>query len=523
MPAPRPTIELPSLRLRRLIDAPFGRAAWLPFAALAVLVACVVARFGARFVDEDQTLYWLAAREFAHLHFPEPCFFGQSYNALWEAAVAAPLGALHLPLPFVIPTIAALAGALSFVVIAWHVGRPGSTLAALIICLALALPTHFWMLQSLAGYNGGALAAMLALVLASQPGSRRAGWAGFLLTFGVWISPAAMMLAAPVGLVIFGNASWRNRFDLVLGLSVGALAAYLSRKFYEVHPNFIVHKMKELEYSKDNLTKAIDELDRYFGNVTPGNPLGPWLWVAILLTAVVLLLWHKRWLQGAAIAWVLAIAVAGLSINKVHDGSEFVFFDLARAYLALPILGALAIAWVCQAVPLELSPKLTPVLAVVAFVLLGHHLYGFTERAEHEGHPSTHVVKPVEAELLEQQCDALHDVAQADGAGVVVFIPQEWRPQTYGCAARWNGELQSIHPGYERRTWVLENEKATAREGFIVVGADKNFCAKVAGQCPVCREQQLAGPDEPKVTVAHCQPIDTIDLLRRANVAIRGF
>ena len=44
---------------------------------------------GVRHVDQDVAIYWVAAKELAHLRLHEPFFYGQAYNHLAESALAA--------------------------------------------------------------------------------------------------------------------------------------------------------------------------------------------------------------------------------------------------------------------------------------------------------------------------------------------------------------------------------------------------------------------------------------------------
>lgn len=53
--------------------------------------------FNFKFVGSDDLIFWQGANDYLHFRFHEPYFYGQNYNFMLEAVVAAPLRLLGVP------------------------------------------------------------------------------------------------------------------------------------------------------------------------------------------------------------------------------------------------------------------------------------------------------------------------------------------------------------------------------------------------------------------------------------------
>jgi hypothetical protein len=210
-----------TFRLRSVLALVTG--AHIRLAALALgltsLSAAVLLQFSTRFTDEDQTLFWYAAQEFAHLRFREPCFYGQNYNTLWEALVLAIPARIGGGFGTLLPLIALGAGLAPYAIFAQGIWRRSETAALILLALPLLLPIHAWLLLSLASYNGGFLLAAIAWKLTLSPTTSplRAGLAGVCLALGLWASPASGIVCVPLALVMLTRVPSLGRVVSIAG------------------------------------------------------------------------------------------------------------------------------------------------------------------------------------------------------------------------------------------------------------------------------------------------------------------
>jgi hypothetical protein len=61
---------------------------------------------------------------------------------------------------------------------------------------------------------------------------------------------------------------------------------------------------------------------------------------------------------------------------------------------------------------------------------------------------------------VDVECNRIRDVAQAHGVGLV-FLGASEKIWTYACGALWYGQLDTLFPVYERRTWRMDDESTS--------------------------------------------------------------
>src|SRR5690348_13762267 len=79
----------------------------------------LLVRFGFQYTCNDDLIIWQAAVDIGHGIFRWPYFYGQDYNPVLEAWLAAPFVRLGAPLPIIMPTISSLLALLPFWSFSW--------------------------------------------------------------------------------------------------------------------------------------------------------------------------------------------------------------------------------------------------------------------------------------------------------------------------------------------------------------------------------------------------------------------
>ena len=476
-------------------------------------------------LDEDVAVYWYAAVEFAHLRFREPFFYGQAYNHLGEALLAAPLVAMGVPLwigPVLVSTAIGLAPWGALALLAWRRGAVG--LAVLFLGAPTLMPVGYTiLLGKFFGFGLFAVAlAMLAADFARSPGLRLA--AGFLAALGVGVVPNAALLAVVAVAWMFvsvphGDRAGRVRL-VVLGLAGGAGVVALGRLFYILRPPWNLHPSPALEFHWTLLVDGMIHLSRHLGRVTPtvfAHPAVPLLAVA---GVAIMAARRYRWEAAAPAFSLLAIVPTALAVGKVHEATPSVFFAYERMFLGVPLaLGVIALATVGAGLWRGGASARSVIIATAVVVAAGLFKQASleTEVASELRIPQG-VLSRVEVVDMRATCDAVERAARATGAGLAVFLVD--RTPAYACGALAYGKLTTIFPSYERRTWILQEEAVRPRDALLLVDVDPEAaCRRVA----LLEPGALCGPVGAEMVVVRYRARSAIDFLRSLGVDVRRF
>lgn len=490
--------------------------------ALAALLGTTVAlayatldQFGARYTDEDQTIFWVAAKEIWHGHFREPCFYGQAYNTLWEAVVAAlPVGLGANP-AWVVPIVALSAALAPYVLLGALAARRSPWWGLVVAAGPLLLPVHFWILNCLASYNGGVLCAAVGIFVLDRLETRLGRCVGFgLLALALWVNPNSLLLVLPAAAIAIRRGGWRSGWGVPgVAIALGIVAA--SRAFYSSHPAYRLHVTGHDGASLGLLVDGLQHVDQFW---TPNSPEGPFgaLGPVLIVAVAAATLWRRSRIDAMALVSGIVLAVVALASEKVHDGIDGVFLDRARMFLALPALAAFSAAWAART-GVWGDPRAFGSVALLSIATLGKLSALPTEIARSALRSGP--VFPMRVSELDDRCADIGRLAQDAAAGSVLFQPNEQRTLNYGCAAELDGRLTTLHPPYERRTWLFLDKVHAATGRMLVIGADASFCHKVEGLCATC------GPVVAKraEVLADCGQTPLLDVLKQGDLRVRRF
>lgn len=406
--------------------------------------------FGWRYTDEDQALLAFILRDVQSGTVHAPTFYGQGYGNWIESAIAAlftpaavsPLTTLPLAtqLLFWLP-FAALASA------EWRAGR--LLVANVLLWVPCLMPDRADLLFSIprAWLPGISLAMMGATLLRTRPLAL-----GAVMVCAVTLNSAAGLLVLPVLIEAVGRERHDRPFltRLGLGLALGTLHPIALRTFDLRHPGWNIHPSPSWDWSVARLIEGISTL---------GLPIGVMLWPTALLFAAALLCGRLSSPARTALAAFTAALVLSLGFEKVWDGRPSVFFPHERAYLALPYVGAWAL-WLSLSRPRWTPPASAPALAggtlallLLAIVLTTDEVARPDSVREELGRSEGSVVAPRRVVDLLRVCAVADAEARKTDAAWVVF--RHDRAAAYACGALWHGRIETLHPSYERRQWLL--------------------------------------------------------------------
>jgi hypothetical protein len=491
----------------------------LALAGLLAYAARIFDMFGRRFTDDDQTVFWYAAREFLHLHVREPCFYGQAYNTLVASVPAAVLIGFGMPEWVAVPLIALAAGLTPWLLLAHVCLKAGKLwLACVVLALPLLLPPAYFMVLCLASYNEGLLMVVAAYWLGHRSSSISRFGATLLLVLGLIVTPNSIVVAVPVVVVLARRWWWERR--VVVPVAAGALTGVGYKlginAFYASHPAYKFHPDWELRFAWSDFVDGVTHLSRHWGDLSP-LPALPWLNAAVVLLAVVALLVSRRWSLAAALLCVLAVAFGSLGINKVHDGSDSVFFSYTRMYLGLPLLSALSLSLASDSLPRRIGSAAT--IGVLVLWGAGAVFRQATLQSEVERTLARPVraMSPVTTKQLVAECRQLDRLARREGAKWIFDIANNRR--AYGCSALNYGRQNSLFLLYERRTWLLQEASRDPVTKVILTEAEPGLCARI-DRSLACRE---VNRNLRAVVISAPSPRPALDFARSAGLVVRPF
>ncbi|HEX6597437.1 MAG TPA: hypothetical protein VF045_10905, partial [Acidimicrobiales bacterium] len=499
-----------------------------------VLVALIVAdrarilrQFGFLYTDEDQAVLWYTAEDLRRGHVRAPYFYGQTYGSWFEALAAVPLRAWNVALRHALPiagTFFSLVPGLLLAAVAWR--RQARLAAAAILTGYLLMSTEAVAAASLPrGLAPGIALATMGVALAALWAPRAPAMIGFglLATLGASFNESSLLVSVPAA-AFFTLQYWRKGqmwLTLTLGVELGLVFHVLASAFYTSHPSYDVHWRWPLVLTSEQLRNSGTHLQDYFTAYSFDFLRTPVVPFALLAVAAVLLI-ARRGLPGlAATVAALAGGAATLSAAKAVDGSPSVFFPYFRFFFALPALLALLAVLACRDRPLRpwvsrSAAGLLLIASVAGFVHRGDNLDSELRRltaSDSEGRYQA----PTLTEWALEDCRQTGHLAVAHEARLVVYLKDRVAP--YLCAAELYGDVRTLFPQYERRTWELERESTVPRTRMMVAGAGPDFCTNADAVATWCH--QVSQRLDLVMVEFPSQPV--VPLLPRLGVNVPAF
>lgn len=403
--------------------------------------------------------------------FYEPAFYGQAYNTMVEALLAVPLLKLNVFIPFALSVSTVLLSYSVFWVYTYYFYKKKNyVLAILCMALPILLPTEFQIMICISrGFMPGISFTLFGVYLfLTYKKPQKLILAGFFVTLGFVFNPnASILLSAFVTYYLF-KPNITIRYELKY-LFLGSLPAITYKIyiywFYSAHPNYNLHIFPNaFQYSFSNWLKAVTEVYYLFMGLFPVVYNLGCLSILALLILVILIIKksNKRHEQIAAIAG-LCFVIFSFGINKVSDGSGSPFFPYSRMFLGIPVLYIFYLNILQKYSSTKVSPY---VIGVIILMVFSFKVYSLPERINYVVKHNTGVVKVFKIKSLCQACDSINSLLKETGSEFLVLRTKK-DEINYGCPALIS-EIITIHPTYERRTWIYKKYMFLESKKFLV-------------------------------------------------------
>lgn len=441
-------------------------AFWFLTLLLLIYRGYVLALFGFKYTDTDQTVMWLGTKNYAEGNFHEPGYYGQNYNTLLEAFLAVPFYKMGLKQFIILPIITTILTLIPFLILSFKSSKNGRTTESIIILSILAtLPIEYDLITSLPrGFVTGI--AVFSIVFFLQKNGKFDEFNHFGIAFSLAIvayvaNPNSALLSFPIlGLLFLNNyRGWHFYKNILLGILVILPGLLLFFGFYYFHSNFVMHSY-QITFSANYLVNSLKHLDDYFRMLTP------FLWKQGFLSLVfpflfaTYFLWKKK--RNIAIICLLIpfLYLLPMSMSKIHDGTDSVFFHVSRMYLALPVVLAFLIS------NIEIKWRKNNLLFVIIPIsFLTYKSVNLIDSIEANMN-KPHILAVGESKDLIKECKKINDFSNKNNIGLIIFLNHlKSEFYDYGCAACEPEMPNTIYPLYERRTWrLIEDEKRVYKD-----------------------------------------------------------
>ncbi len=495
-------------------------------------------------VTGDQAIMWVAARDWGHLAFHQPTFYGQSYGTNFEGIPIEVLRLVGLPLTTATPLAYAALNVGCWLLLgaaAWRRGH--HALAALAFAAPTLTTSYLSLFNSYSGSVGRLLAVAGAAWFLTDPGSRPARAAAWtLLVTGSVLDGSALLLTVPVAAWVLlrrlrlGRPAFGAELGTVAVAAVPGVAWLVGlRVFFSAHPDYAMTDLS-LRPQRRILAESLDRPAQFFHVYAPELWRAWWIPVVALAVLVVVLVSTRRWARAVPAVLVAVLVLAVMSTTRAALVRDIFVLPKARLLAGLPYALWFLVGLATgldddpsgrprRALPPHRARTVVAGVALLALGTAGVRLARFESRVAGIARAGTATQESAGLALsrnLAPDCHRDGDLARSAGTGLVVYLHDH--ASAYGCAAMGAG-FETLTPGWERRTWRLTDEARRTRDSLVLVDVAPGFCARArphVTSCRTVRQHDLIGGHETTAVVAFHRR-SAIDLLRRLGVAVRGF
>lgn len=449
------------------------------FLGLLVLINrfLILKEFNFQYTGSDDLIFWQAALDYSRGIFHEPFFYGQNYNFAFESMVSIPLIALGIPVYIALPIISSIVGVFPFFLFSVLLFEKGYAINSyLFLLIPLTLPIEYDIITSVTrGFTSGLfLSSFLIFPLLSPSKVKSFVIVGLSVSIGYVLNPNSLVIAFPICLYLLFNNYTNPVFYLIVILtSVPFLfIQYVSTQFYVNHPDYLVHYMWKMDYSFDRLLDGFSHLDRFFRYLTPVFWSGNWLVLLIILILGIIAI-KSNWKKGLSLLLSVLFIIVLFGVNKINDDIGVIFLSSTRMFLAIPILLGLAVFWAKDKFTDEKKWTLVILTIAISVFLVKISCYSSIVK-EHTEKTNFGPVAIKKLSVLENECSEMLEITSKYNVDLVVFIPggdhnvPSLEFYNYGCSIIEEKTASSVMSIYERRTWIFQEEKNTARKNVLL-------------------------------------------------------
>lgn len=322
------------------------KALLIPFAALVFLLHFYIYTkyFQNIYVDSDQLIVALAAKNYASFNIPEPFFFGQKHLFLIESFLSVPLIWFGLRPDLSVNLMCGILFYSPFLIAIIYLRKINLAICSSILLLPFIIDTKFTLIALLPrGFMGaiglGAIATLIFLLDNRDKLKKMA-----LILLGVCVgSYTAALLYVPLLIMRYENFS--QSLKNFLFLSIGYFVIKSFAIFYYYHPEYVVFPSPDFNLTINTLKHSLSS----FSILNAPFSSFPILW--FLLSMLII---DKNYKSNRpnepykkaifAASGIIFIIFLMMSAKHINATSNSIFYSGARFYLALPFCALIIVS-----------------------------------------------------------------------------------------------------------------------------------------------------------------------------------
>jgi hypothetical protein len=427
-----------------------------------------------RYIDDDQVLMWLGAKEYANGVFHEPRFYGQAYNTFLEALVAVPFIWMKIPVYYAVPLATHLLFLFPFVFTSYFLKRIGKIdKAILLLILLLCMPLGYNILTSIPrGFITGLFFCSFYILSLINPRKEKYIILNTSLSLVAFlVNPNSLLISIPfLAYIGFHNYKSKDYYRAsFLGLLIALPVEFILNQFYRSHPEHVVFTLDN-KFHPSYFVNAISHLDAHFAHIgllVEGTSI---LSILIIISLAGYFYRHNRYWFFVILLFVF-ILLCSLCFQKISEGGTWPFFSLSRMFLALPFLFMFSL-WFFPPVHkkwLHVAFAFTLVYTIIKLVTF----QGKLEQYVADKNWMTLSLFPFEKVM--QHTSSLRSICKEYDTNLILIIGACWGDNfiNYGGPALFDDYPRTFKPHFERRRWRTDEELNQVNESFIIYSRDK--------------------------------------------------
>jgi hypothetical protein len=428
------------------------------------------------YIDTDQPVMWLGAKDFSEGHFYVPRYYGQDYNTMLEALLAVPFLRIGLPVYIAVPLVTHLLGLFPFIFASCYLFFTGRKEQAIVIlAILLCMSTGFDIISSVPrGFVTGLFFTSFFILSLCNPKNYLYLLLNSFLAFVAYeVNPNSVVVSLPCLFYLWLLNMRELRFYIFAGAGVLAASpiSYFLNHFYMLHPNYIVHKgltgfsVKVFMNAITHLGQRFCHLGLFFEQQSP---------TFVLLFAMVLLLfYYESKPLFYSVLVLLVLILISLAHNKTHDGTAWVYYSFSRMYLGVPLVFILLISLIEIKAANAFYGGITLLLLFGVFKIarvqstVANHMK--PERWDH--------LQVASLSDIQQYLTNFSNLAKEHKVDEIVVLENFWRQDfiVYGGPALYPDYPLTFNPYYDRRNWRFRQEDTTVRKSFLILCGRKDY------------------------------------------------
>lgn len=416
--------------------------------------------FSVKYTDSDQTLIWQVSKDLMNGSFHGPCFYGQSYNPIFEPLFALPFLFCGMGFYSALPLTTTLLGIIPFLILSFYLYKKIDALTGLLpLFLYLLLPPEYSMLTSISrGFVAGIFFAILGFVLfVFHKSSSSKFISGIFFGLGIYANPSCILLFPLLLPFLYHERKdlFRILMPLVFGLLIGTAPIVFNNVYYYYHSDMVIFGSPNYDISFTSFFKVMGKLDNYFDFITPLIWRSGWISLFFFVFIGIRLWKYNRKVEFFSVFFLFVFILFSFFVAKVTDATNSVFFSGSRMFLAYPFIFLFIFIYFLNTLSILQKRNVYFILIILVFAIFPIKLFAFNLFLKNALNKNS-IVNVISVDKLRNTCKDVLNFA--DGKIDLIIANSSDTPDqpiTYGCPCLIKNFPTTVQPLFERRTWLM--------------------------------------------------------------------